>query len=145
MKRLGRRAINCQQVKEKSMKMKTKLTNGFIGVALLFASASHSWALPPRQYVARGVIQSIDGRMRSFTLERAKGGEPLVFVWKDSTRFTQRGNRVCNGALQGGLEAKVYYRREIGQLVPREVNLRSEAPTGCTTVECCTKGRLNEP
>ncbi len=119
--------------------MKTKLTMTLLGAALLFASASSGWALPPRQHAFRGVIESIDQSAHTFTVAPADGKQSLVFVWKDSTRFKQSGSRVGSGALQIGEPVKIYYRREIGQLVPREVTLSSAAASGCLTATCALK------
>jgi hypothetical protein len=119
--------------------MKAKLNILFLGSALLLASATETRALPPRQHAVSGVITGIDYDARTITLAPSKGDKPLVFVWKDSTRFSQGWSRICLGALETGQNVKVHYRREVGQLVPREVNLRKETSTRCTTGECCAK------
>jgi len=121
-------------------RMKTKLTKILIGAALLVTSASSSWALSPRQHAVRGVIESINHNAHTLAVAPANGKKSLVFVWKDSTRFKQGWSRLCSGALQKGAPVTVHYRREIGLLVPREVNLRSDAGTPCVAGECCSKG-----
>jgi hypothetical protein len=65
----------------------------------------------------------IDSDAHTLTVARSTDTKPLVFVWKDSTRFTQSGNKICLGALEPGLPVKVHYRREVGQLVPRAVSV----------------------
>ncbi len=119
--------------------MKTTLNILLLGGALLIASATESRALPPRQHSVSGIIASIDYDAHTITLTPGKGDKPLVFVWKDRTRFSQGWSRFCLGALEPGQPVKIHYRREVGQLVPREVNLRKEAPTRCTTEGCCAK------
>ena len=119
--------------------MKTTLNVLLLGGALLLASAIESRALPPRQHAASGVIASIDYDTHTITLAPSKGDKPLVFVWKNHTRFSQGWSRICLCALEAGQNVKVYYRREVGQLVPREVNLRKETSARCTTGECCAK------
>ena len=119
--------------------MKTTLNIVLVGSALLLASATESRALPPHQHAVSGVISKIDYDAHSITLTPLKGDKPLVFVWKDHTRFSQGWSRICLGALEAGQPVKVHYRREIGQLVPREVKLRKETPTRCTTGRCCAK------
>lgn len=119
--------------------MKTTLRILLLGGALMLASETESRALPPRQHGVSGVITGIDYDAHTITLAPAKGDKPLVFVWKDSTRFSQGWSRICLGALEPGHSVKVHYRREIGQLVPREVSLRKETPTRCTTGGCCAK------
>ncbi len=108
-----------------------------LGGALLLASATESRALPPRQHTISGVITSMDHGAQTLTLLVAKNGGTMVFVWKDSTRFSQGWKRICTGALEAGQAVKIYYRREIGQLVPREVSLRTEAPARCQKGDCC--------
>jgi len=119
--------------------MKTTLCILLVGGALFLASAMESRALPPRQHAAFGVITSIDYGAHTFTLLSSKGDKPLVFVWKDSTRFAQGSSRICRGALEPGQSVRVSYRREVGQLVPREVRLRTDTATRCTTGECCAQ------
>ena len=121
--------------------MKTKLHILLLGSALLLATETESRALPPRQHSVSGVIASIDYNARTITLTPSKGDKPLVFVWKNSTRFSQGWSRICLGALEAGQNVKVHYRREVGQLVPREVSLRKETSARCTTGECCAKRR----
>lgn len=123
--------------------MKTTLNILLLGSALLLASATESGALPPRQHAVSGVITGIDYDAHTITLAPSKGEKPLVFVWKDSTRFSQGWSRICLGAFEAGQNVKVHYRREVGQLVPREVNLRKETSTRCTTRECCAN-RVNK-
>lgn len=118
---------------------KSTLNTFLLGGALLLASATESRALPPRQHAVSGVISKIDYDAHTITLAPAKSEKPLVFVWKNSTRFSQGWSRVCLGALEPGQPVKVHYRREVGQLVPREVSLRKETPTRCTTGGCCAK------
>ena len=119
--------------------MKTKSTLCLLSGALLLATATESRALPPRQHAVSGVITGIDYDAHTITLAPAKGDKSLVFVWKNSTRFSQGWSRICVGALDLGQNVKVHYRREVGQLVPREVRLRTETPVRCTTEEWCAK------
>ena len=119
--------------------MKTTINVILLGGALLLVSATESRALPPRQHAVSGTIASIDYDAHTITLAPAKGDKPLVFVWKDHTRFSQGWSRICLGALEAGQPVKLHYRREVGQLVPREVSLRKETPTRCTTGGCCAK------
>ena len=120
--------------------MNTTLNILLLGGSLLLASVTQSGALPPRQHSVSGVITGIDYDARTITLAPSKGDKPLVFVWKNSTRFSQGWSRICLGALEPGHSVKVHYRREIGQLVPREVSLRTKTSTRCTPGGCCTNG-----
>jgi hypothetical protein len=119
--------------------MKAKIDLLLFGGALLLMSMNESMALPPRQHSVSGVIASIDYHAHTVTLTPEREGEPLVFVWKEHTRFSQGWSRRCLSALEPGQAVKVSYRRETGQLVPREVSLRKESATRCTTAKCCTE------
>ena len=118
--------------------MKYQPISLMVAAGLSLAATSSLWALPPSQHAVSGVIEAIDHDAHTITLAPRKG-DHLVFVWKDSTRFSQGWSRICLGALEPGQSVKVYYRREIGQLVPRDVNLRTETPTRCSTGACCAK------
>jgi hypothetical protein len=118
--------------------MKQNLFSLTVAAGLLLAATSNLWALPPRQHAVTGVIKAIDYDAHTITLAPPKG-DNLVFSWEESTRFSQGWSRICLGVLEPGQSVKVHYRREIGQLVPRDVNLRSETPTRCTTGGCCAK------
>jgi len=116
--------------------MKTKLIYVAAAASVLFAAAGDGWALPPRQHTVSGVIDAIDFNRHAIALTPNKGTQPLTFVWNDSTRFSHGWSRICLGALEPGQPVVISYRREIGQLVPREVKLRKEIATQCTTGEC---------
>lgn len=120
--------------------MKTSLLIQSVAVAAFVAATINGWALPPRQHSVSGVITDIDHEGHAITLAPSKGHQPLVFVWKDSTRFSRGWSRVCLGTFQPGQPVKIYYRREVGQLVPREVSLRTKTATRCTSGGCCAKG-----
>jgi hypothetical protein len=111
--------------------MKSRLILLAVAAGLLFAATGRGWALPPLQHGVSGV---------TITLATAKGDQPLTFVWKERTRFSQGWSRICLGALEPGQSVRISYRREMGQLVPREVSLRSKTPIRCTSGGCCAKG-----
>ena len=117
--------------------MKPRLIILTVAVGLLFAATEYGWALPPLQHSVSGVIKTINHDVHTITLVAAKGDQPITFVWKDYTRFSQGWSRICLGALEPGQSVRIHYRRELGQLVPREVNLRSEYRTRCLTGQCC--------
>jgi hypothetical protein len=118
--------------------MKSQPIRLTVAAGLLLAATSNLWALPPLQHAISGVIKAIDYDAHTITLAPPKGDD-LVFVWKESTRFSQGWSRICLGALKAGQSVRVHYRREIGQLVPRDLNLRTETPTRCTAGGCCAK------
>ena len=109
--------------------MKAKLSVCLLSGALLLASAAESRALAPRQHAVSGVITAIDYNARTITLAPTRGEKTLVFAWKNSTRFSQGWSPICVGALKPGQNVKVHYRNKLGQLVPREVSLRTKTQT----------------
>jgi hypothetical protein len=119
--------------------MKTTLNLLFLGGALFFVSAIESRALPPQKHIISGVIKAIDYDAHTITVAPSNDDKPLVFVWKDYTRFSQGWSRICVGAFEPGQNVKVYYRHEVGQLVPSEVNLPKQTATRCATERCCAK------
>lgn len=104
--------------------MKSRYAGKLFAALLLIGfltTSFESYALPPRQHAARGVIESIDHAKRTLVLVDPKTRTSRVFVWNDSTRFRQDGSRTVAEALQAGMEVKGYYRKEIGRFVLREV------------------------
>ena len=73
-----------------------------VAAGLLFAATHDGWVLPPLQHSVSGVIRTLDYEAQTITLASAKGGQPLIFVWKNSTRFSQGWSRICVGALESG-------------------------------------------
>ena len=120
--------------------MKTSLLIRSVAVAAFVAATANGWTMPPRQHSVSGVITDINRDAHTITLEPSNGDQPLVFDWKDSTRFSQGWSRICLGTLKSGQPVKIYYRRGIGQLIPREVNLRTETPMRCTAGCVCAHG-----
>ena len=120
--------------------MKTSLLIQSVAVAAFVAATANGWAMPPRQHSVSGVITDIDRDAHTITLAPSKSNQPLVFVWKGYTRFSRSWSRICLGTLQPGQPVKVYYGREVGQLVPREVSLRTEPPMRCASGCACANG-----
>lgn len=111
--------------------MKPRLAHKMFGALLLFGvllSGLQSFALPPRQHAARGVIESIDHAKRTLVLVDPKTKTSRTFVWNDSTRFRQDGQKTTGGTLQAGIEVKGYYRKEVGRFVLRELRWSKTAP-----------------
>ncbi len=98
-------------------------------VGLLLAATPNLWALPPRQHSASGVVQLIDCASRTMTLTTKDGAAPLRFLWSDSTRFSRTGGCI-NCSLGSNQAVRVWYRREVGQDVLREVTSK-DAPPEC--------------
>jgi len=89
-----------------------------LGMILVAFEAS---ARPPVQHAAQGVVQSINLTSRTVVLAEPKATNNRIFIWKDSTRFRVGGQKASPDSLHAGQPVKVYYRRESGRLVLREV------------------------
>lgn len=98
----------------------SKLFGALLLVGLL-TTGFDSFALPPRQHSARGVVESIDHAKRTLVLVDPNTKTTRVFVWNESTRFRQGGKKTVPEALQAGTEVRGYYRKEVGRFVLREV------------------------
>ena len=84
-------------------------------------AALKTQARPPIQHAAQGVIQSVDLTNHTLALSEPKVATSRIFIWKDSTRFLVGGQKTSPNSLRAGQPIKVYYRRESGKLVLREV------------------------
>lgn len=133
---VGRRHVALGGDRRVGGAMKTRLLIQSVAITVFVSATANVWAMPPRQHSVSGIITDINHDAHTLTVAPPKG-DPFVFVWKDSTRFSQEWRRICLGTLESGQSVKVYYRREIGQLVPREVTLRTETITRCTAGKCC--------
>lgn len=87
----------------------------------LTLAAFETQARPPVQHPAQGVVQSIDPTNHTLVLTEPKAATSRTFIWKDSTRFRVGGQKASPDSLHAGQPIKVYYRRESGKLVLREV------------------------
>ena len=103
--------------------MKTQL--GLIGLAAgaLLAATPEAGALPPTAHLETGVVTVIDCVNRSISIQPKPGAAAKSFVWNDGTRFSHRGGCAQSG-IEQGQTVRVYYRREYGQNVLREVNAK---------------------
>ncbi len=90
----------------------------------LTLAAFETQARPPVQHPAQGVVQSIDPTNHTLVLTEPKAATSRTFIWKDSTRFRVGGQKASPDSLHAGQPIKVYYRRESGKLVLREVRWR---------------------
>lgn len=117
--------------------MKAHVLLIMIAASSLLVTMPSAMAMPPRQHSVNGMVEGIDCTSQTITLKPKDGGEPLTFVWNESTRFTKKGG-CAKCSLDSGQTVKVWYRREVGQNVLREVNTKG------TTTECgagCKSGR----
>lgn len=103
------------------MKLPTLTLTRFLILLGVTLTAFETQARPPVQHPAQGVIQSIDLANHTLALTEPKAATSRSFIWKDSTRFRVSGQKASPDSLHAGQPIKVYYRRESGRLVLREV------------------------
>lgn len=109
-----------------------------LGVFLLVAALSSGYeahATPTKQIGVRGVIQTVDYTNRSFTVLNKKQVTE-TFIWNSRTWFRQKtpkpdaswfarlfsfSQKASVESLQPDRTALIYYRKEYGQSVAREI------------------------
>ena len=103
------------------MKLPRLNSTRFLILLCVTLAAFETQARPPVQHPAQGVVQSIELTNHTLVLTEPKAATNRIFIWKDSTRFRVGGQRTSPNSLHAGQPIKVYYRRESGRLVLREV------------------------
>ncbi|MBI3427910.1 MAG: hypothetical protein HY011_33725 [Acidobacteria bacterium] len=108
------------------MKLPTLNLTHFLILFGVTLAAFETQARPPVQHPAQGVVQSIDLTNHTLVLTEPKAATSRIFIWKDSTRFRVGWQKASPDSLHAGQPIKVYYRRESGRLVLREVRWSKE-------------------
>jgi len=103
--------------------MKTRLALIVLAAGTLLAATPEARAFPPTAHLETGVVTAIDCVNRSIAIQPKPGAAAKSFVWNDGTRFSHRGG-CAQGGIEQGQTVRVYYRREYGQNVLREVNAK---------------------
>lgn len=109
--------------------MKTRLALIVLAAGTLLAATPEARAFPPTAHLETGVVTVIDCVNRSISIQPKPGAAPKSFVWNDGTRFSHRGG-CAQGGIEQGQTVRVYYRREYGQNVLREVSAKG-TPNEC--------------
>lgn len=68
-----------------------------------------------------GVILLMDYSGRNLTIQSAECGQRVTFFWTPATQFIRGGQRVLAESFEAGMEVRVFYRREAGRNMLREV------------------------
>jgi hypothetical protein len=97
-----------------------------LAIAGLFVTSGDIMARPSRQHYAKGVILSVDQTNHSMTVQLHKETKPVVFFWKESTRFRYNDRKKTHVLLATGDKMYFYYRREMGRYMLREVRATSK-------------------
>jgi hypothetical protein len=97
----------------------------FAALSVLLAGASLH-AMPPRQRLLTGVVQSFDPQTQTLTLASVRPGLPTaVVVRPPRTRLRADGQPATLPQLPSTGPVRIYYRTEMGQPVATEVSWRS--------------------
>ncbi|MBX3732872.1 MAG: hypothetical protein KF791_09785 [Verrucomicrobiae bacterium] len=112
--------------------MKSRLDLIALAVGALLTASPKARAFPPTAHLEIGVVTGINCATRSISIQPKPGAAAKSFIWNDSTRFSHRGG-CAHGGIEQGQTVRVYYRREYGQNVLREVSAKS-APAECHAV-----------
>jgi hypothetical protein len=108
----------------------------WVGVALVLSAVGwgspKSWALPPIVHAREGSIESIHLPTRTLVVILDEARETKAFVWTDRTRFVIGGEDVAPKSLRKGMTVTVFYRKELGRFVLREVKVETEVKTSRT-------------
>ena len=112
--------------------MKPQLALIALAAGALLAATQESGALPPTAHLETGVVTTIDCASRSISIQPRPRAGAKTFVWNDSTQFSHRGGCAQTG-IEQGQSVRVYYRREYGKNVLREVTAKN-TPAECHTV-----------
>lgn len=97
-------------------------------VALVVSAVAPASAMPPRQHLVTGVVQSFDPPTRTLTLAPSRPDLPASVVIKvGRTRLREDGQPATLQQLPAARPVRIYYKTELGQRVATEVSWRSEA------------------
>ena len=75
-----------------------------------------------------GTVQSIDHQNHRLSLAPLKPGEPVVFLWGDSTKFWKHGEPIRPKSLEPTWPVPVHYHTSSGQLTAHHVYVQPPYP-----------------
>lgn len=111
------------------MSLSSRFPRGFLrfaALSLLLTGATLR-AMPPRQHLLTGVVQSFDPQTQMLTLASVRPGLPTtVAIRPPRTRLRADGQPATLPQLPSTGPVRIYYRTEMGQPVATEVSWRSE-------------------
>jgi hypothetical protein len=97
-------------------------------VALGLSALVPASAMPPRQHLITGVVQSFDPPTRTLTVAPSRADLPASVVVKEGrTRLREDGKAATLQQLPASGPVRIYYRTELGQRVATEISWRSTA------------------
>lgn len=103
-----------------------KTTLPFLFVILLFSNAE-SFALPPRQHLAKGTVAAIDREQITVVPSRPEKDEPTSFTIQEGrTPLRKDGRSAPAEQLSVGQSVRLYYKREMGAWVATEVAWKTD-------------------
>lgn len=91
-------------------------------VALLSGcTTSRNYPGPVHGLTFNGSIQSIDLKEHRLTVAPLKPGEPIVFVWDDSTKFWKKGVPIKADVLEPTWPVRIHYHASSSQYTAHHV------------------------
>lgn len=100
----------------------------FTALLLMGCSTSRSYPGPVHGLTFNGAVQSIDPQNHRLTVAPLKPGEPVVFLWDESTKFWKTGTPISPESLERTWPVKIHYHESGGQLLAHHVYIQTPYP-----------------
>ena len=98
-------------------------------IALLMGCVtSRNYPGPVRRPTFNGTVQSIDIQNHRLAVAPLKPGEPVVFVWDDSTKFCKKGVPIKADVLEPTWPVRVHYHTAFGRATAHHVYVELTYP-----------------
>ena len=97
-------------------------------VMLASCATSRDYAGPVHGQTFNGTIKSIDLKEHRLTAVPFKTGEPVVFLWDDSTKFWKKGVPIKADVLEPTWPVRVHYHTASGQATAHHVYMELTYP-----------------
>jgi hypothetical protein len=97
-------------------------------VFLMGCSTSRNYPGPVHGLTFDGTVQSNDIQKHRLTVVPLKSGEPVVFLWDNSTKFWKTGIRIDPESIERSWPVRIHYHETDGQLVAHHVYVQTSYP-----------------
>ena len=95
---------------------------------LMGCVTSRNYPGPLHGLTFNGTVQSIDHKDHRLTVAPLKPGEPVVFLWKDSTKFWKNGAPIRPESLEATWPVRIHFHATSGQLITHHVYVQAAYP-----------------
>ena len=100
----------------------------FFAVLLAGCASSGGYPGPVHGLTFNGTIQSVDLKEHRLTVAPLIPGEPVVFLWDDSTKFWKKGDPIKADVLEPTWPVRVHYHTSSGQATAHHVYVELTYP-----------------